>query len=106
MIAVRAWPTESWSSAATRAWWRAASRWATSRCSADCAANWASPCSRASRREREIEATASTSTRAMKSGLNALTCGHLARAVGTRVHSAQMPKPMIRSRVEAVTSRA
>ena len=39
----------------------------------------------------EIEATASTRTRTMKSGLNALTCGHLASAVGTRVHSAQMP---------------
>ena len=106
MIAVRAWPTESWSSAATRAWWRAASRWATSRCSADCAASWASPCSRASRREREIEATASTRTKVRIPGLNALTCGHLASAVGTRVHSALMLKPMTRSRVEAATSRA
>ena len=39
-------------------------------------------------------------------GLNALTCGHLASAVGTRVHSALMLKPMTRPRVGAATSRA
>ena len=69
MMAVRECPTESWSSPATRAWRRAASRCAMSRCSAAWAASRASPCSRASRRDREIAAAVTTTASRRISGV-------------------------------------
>ena len=69
IMAVRECPTESWSSPATRAWRRAASRCAMSRCSAAWAASRASPCSRASRRDREIAAAVTTTASRRISGV-------------------------------------